>query len=136
MFDKLDNWVNFHSQALNVRETRQNILAANIANGDTPNYQARDIDFKAELTKAIKNQGNVNNIALHTTSNHHIQISMPMPTNQNLLYRIPYQASADGNTVEMDQERTVFIDNSIHYQSNLTFLSEQFKNVISVLQQG
>ena len=125
MFDKLDNWVNFHSQALNVRETRQNILAANIANGDTPNYQARDIDFKAELTKAIKNQGNVNNIALHTTSNHHIQISMPMPTNQNLLYRIPYQASADGNTVEMDQERTVFIDNSIHYQSNLTFLSEQ-----------
>ncbi|OTP82832.1 flagellar basal body rod protein FlgB [Gilliamella apicola] len=136
MFDKLDNWVNFHSQALNVRETRQNILAANIANGDTPNYQARDIDFKAELTKAIKNQGNVNNIVLHTTSNHHIQISMPMPTNQNLLYRIPYQASADGNTVEMDQERTVFIDNSIHYQSNLTFLSEQFKNVMSVLQQG
>ncbi|OTQ31473.1 flagellar basal body rod protein FlgB [Gilliamella apicola] len=136
MFDKLDNWVNFHSQALNMRETRQNILAANIANGDTPNYQARDIDFKAELTKAIKNQGNVNNIALHTTSNHHIQISMPMPTNQNLLYRIPYQASADGNTVEMDQERTVFIDNSIHYQSNLTFLSEQFKNVMSVLQQG
>ncbi|WP_334327786.1 flagellar basal body rod protein FlgB [Gilliamella apicola] len=136
MFDKLDNWVNFHSQALNVRETRQNILAANIANGDTPNYQARDIDFKAELTKAIKNQGNVNNIALHTTSNHHIQISMPMPTNQNLLYRIPYQASADGNTVEMDQERTMFIDNSIHYQSNLTFLSEQFKNVMSVLQQG
>ena len=136
MFDKLDNWVNFHSQALNVRETRQNILAANIANGDTPNYQARDIDFKAELTKAIKNQGNVNNIALHTTSNHHIQISMPMPTNQNLLYRIPYQASADGNTVEMDQERTAFIDNSIHYQSNLTFLSEQFKNVMSVLQQG
>lgn len=136
MFDKLDNWVNFHSQALNVRETRQNILAANIANNDTPNYQARDIDFKAELTKAIKNQGNVNNIALHTTSNHHIQISMPMPTNQNLLYRIPYQASADGNTVEMDQERTVFIDNSIHYQSNLTFLSEQFKNVMSVLQQG
>ena len=136
MFDKLDNWVNFHSQALNVREMRQNILAANIANGDTPNYQARDIDFKAELTKAIKNQGNVNNIALHTTSNHHIQISMPMPTNQNLLYRIPYQASADGNTVEMDQERTVFIDNSIHYQSNLTFLSEQFKNVMSVLQQG
>jgi len=119
-----------------VRETRQNILAANIANSDTPNYQARDIDFKAELTKAIKNQGNVNNIALHTTSNHHIQISMPMPTNQNLLYRIPYQASADGNTVEMDQERTVFIDNSIHYQSNLTFLSEQFKNVMSVLQQG
>lgn len=136
MFDKLDNWVNFHSQALNVREMRQNILAANIANSDTPNYQARDIDFKAELTKAIKNEGNANNIALHITSNGHIPMSMPMMTNQNVLYRIPYQASADGNTVEMDQERTAFMDNTIHYQSNLTFLGEQFKNVMSVLQQG
>ena len=136
MFDKLDNWVHFHSQALNVREMRQNILAANIANSDTPNYQARDIDFKTELNKALKNQSNANNIALRTTSNHHIQVSNPMTINQNLLYRIPYQASADGNTVEMDQERTAFIDNSIHYQSNLTFLSEQFKNVMSVLQQG
>ncbi len=136
MFDKLDNWVHFHSQALNVREMRQNILAANIANSDTPNYQARDIDFKVELNKALKNQSNANNIALRTTSNHHIQVSNPMTINQNLLYRIPYQVSADGNTVEMDQERTAFIDNSIHYQSNLTFLSEQFKNVMSVLQQG
>ena len=136
MFDKLDNWVHFHSQALNVREMRQNILAANIANSDTPNYQARDIDFKVELNKALKNQSNANNIALRTTSNHHIQVSNSMTINQNLLYRIPYQASADGNTVEMDQERTAFIDNSIHYQSNLTFLSEQFKNVMSVLQQG
>ena len=136
MFDKLDNWVHFHSQALNVRETRQNILAANIANSDTPNYQARDIDFKVELNKALKNQSNANNIALRTTSNHHIQVSNSMTINQNLLYRIPYQVSADGNTVEMDQERTAFIDNSIHYQSNLTFLSEQFKNVMSVLQQG
>ena len=136
MFDKLDNWVHFHSQALSVRETRQNILAANIANSDTPNYQARDIDFKVELNKALKNQSNANNIALRTTSNHHIQVSNPMTINQNLLYRIPYQVSADGNTVEMDQERTAFIDNSIHYQSNLTFLSEQFKNVMSVLQQG
>lgn len=136
MFDKLDNWVHFHSQALNVREIRQNILAANIANSDTPNYQARDIDFKTELNNALKNQSNANNIALRTTSNHHIQVSNSMTINQNLLYRIPYQASADGNTVEMDQERTAFIDNSIHYQSNLTFLSEQFKNVMSVLQQG
>lgn len=136
MFDKLDNWVHFHSQALAVRETRQNILAANIANSDTPNYQARDIDFKTELNNALKNQSNANNIALRTTSNHHIQVSNSMTINQNLLYRIPYQASADGNTVEMDQERTAFIDNSIHYQSNLTFLSEQFKNVMSVLQQG
>ncbi|NUF49044.1 flagellar basal body rod protein FlgB [Gilliamella sp. ESL0250] len=136
MFDKLDAWVNFHQQALNIREMRQNILAANIANSDTPNYQARDIDFNAELSKALNNQSNINHVGLNITSNHHIQVKASNIPNQNVLYRIPYQASADGNTVEMDQERTAFIDNSIHYQSNLTFLGEQFKNIMSVLQKG
>lgn len=136
MFNKLDNFVNFHQQALNVREQRQNILSANIANSDTPNYQARDIDFNAELNKALKQQTSINNLQLNITSNRHMQTSTPVAINQNLLYRIPYQVAADGNTVEMDQERTAFIDNSIHYQSNLTFLGEQFKNVMSVLQQG
>lgn len=136
MLNKLDTFVNFHQQALNVREKRQNILATNIANSDTPNYQARDIDFNTELNRAINNQSTHNNIKLTITSAKHIQITSADFTNYNLLYRIPYQSSADGNTVEMEQERTAFMDNSIHYQSNLTFLGEQFKNVISVIQQG
>ena len=136
MLNKLDTFVNFHQQALNVREKRQNILAANIANSDTPNYQARDIDFKVELNKAINSQHTFNNIKLNATSPNHFQLNAMGSTNYNLLYRIPYQSSADGNTVEMDQERTAFMDNSIHYQSSLTFLGEQFKNLIAVLQQG
>jgi flagellar basal-body rod protein FlgB len=136
MLNKLDTFVNFHEQALNVREKRQNILATNIANSDTPNYQARDIDFNIELEKALNNQHTFNKIKLNTTSTKHIQTNNLNSTDLNLLYRIPYQSSADGNTVEMDQERTAFMDNSIHYQSNLTFLGEKFKNIISVLQQG
>lgn len=136
MLDKLDMLVNFHQQALNMRDIRQNILSANIANSDTPNYQARDIDFNAELIKALNKENNINDVKLNVTSERHYQIKTPMVLNQNLLYRIPYQAAADGNTVEMDQERTAFIDNTIHYESNLKFLTEQFKNVMSVLQQG
>lgn len=136
MLDKLDTLINFHQQALNIRDQRQKILSANIANSDTPNYQARDIDFNDELIKALKKENSVNNVKLNITSNRHIQTTSQITSNQNLLYRIPYQVAADGNTVEMDQERTAFIDNSIHYQSNLTFLGEQFKNVMSVLQQG
>ena len=136
MLNKLDTFVNFHEKALDVREKRQNILAANVANSDTPNYQARDIDFNVELKKAINNQHTFNSIKLSVTSARHIQTSIIGPLDYRLLYRVPYQSSADGNTVEMDQERTAFMDNSIHYQSNLTFLGEQFKNVVSVLQQG
>jgi len=45
MFDKLDNELRFQQQALSLMSRRQDILASNIANADTPGYQARDIDF-------------------------------------------------------------------------------------------
>ncbi|MCX8640168.1 flagellar basal body rod protein FlgB [Gilliamella sp. B3172] len=136
MLNKLDTFVNFHQQALNIRNQRQEILAANIANSDTPNYQARDIDFNRELKKAINHQYNINHVTLNITAKNHIQVNSSNQFNYDLLYRVPYQVSADGNTVEMDHERTAFMDNAIHYQSNLTFLGEQFKNVMAVLQQG
>lgn len=136
MLDKLDSTIRFHRAALNLREQRQQILAANIANSDTPNYQARDIDFNAILKHKLSANPIEENLTLQVTSNRHIPIQNLTWSTHNILYRVPYQAAADGNTVEMDQERTAFIDNSILYQSSLTFLGEQFKNLQSVLQQG
>ncbi len=51
MLDRLDAALRFQQEALNLRAQRQEILAANIANADTPGYQARDIDFASELKK-------------------------------------------------------------------------------------
>lgn len=45
MSDRLDTELGFARQVLSLRQQRQTILAANIANADTPGYQARDIDF-------------------------------------------------------------------------------------------
>lgn len=54
MLDKLENTFHFQQEALSLRNKRQEILAANIANADTPGFQARDIDFAAELKKPWK----------------------------------------------------------------------------------
>lgn len=138
MLDKLDSMIGFHRQVLNVRDSRQQILAVNIANSDTPNYQARDIDFNAELNKALEHtQGtSVSNAALQTTHANHIALNALNVASQDILYRIPYQSSADGNTVDMDKERMELMDNSVRYQSSLTFLGQQFKHLSTVLQQG
>ncbi|MGL4277114.1 MAG: flagellar basal body rod protein FlgB, partial [Morganella morganii] len=60
MLDKLNATFAFQQQALSLRETRQTILASNIANADTPGYQARDIDFSRQLKQAMNN-GTVKN---------------------------------------------------------------------------
>ncbi|MFP3480770.1 flagellar basal body rod protein FlgB, partial [Burkholderia sp. SIMBA_057] len=55
MLDKLDAALKFGTEALNLRAQRQEILASNIANADTPGYQARDIDFASELSRVMSN---------------------------------------------------------------------------------
>lgn len=138
MLDKLDNELRFQQGALQLLSQRQDILSANIANADTPGYQARDIDFSQQLKNAVergdlkKSEG----VNLALTSGKHIPASAPPFDNNQLLYRVPDQPSADGNTVDMDRERVNYADNTVKYQTSLTILSSQLKNMMTVISQG
>ncbi|MDU6925661.1 flagellar basal body rod protein FlgB [Franconibacter helveticus] len=137
MLDKLDAALRFQQEALNLRAQRQEILASNIANADTPGYQARDIDFASELKKVMeRGRTEGSSIALSMTSARHIPAQNNTAPNVDLLYRIPDQPAMDGNTVDMDRERTQFADNSLKYQSDLQVLGGQIKSMMSVLQSG
>lgn len=137
MLDKFDAALRFQQEALNLRAQRQEILAANIANADTPGFQARDIDFSSELKKVME-RGRAENsgVALALTSARHIPAQTVTTPSIDLLYRIPDQPSLDGNTVDMDRERTQFADNSLQYQMGLTVLGGQIKGMMNVLQGG
>ncbi|HFO2532751.1 TPA: flagellar basal body rod protein FlgB [Yersinia enterocolitica] len=137
MLDKLDNELRFQQGALQLLSQRQDILASNIANVDTPGYLARDIDFSQQLKDAVENNIKTRgDVSLTLTSGKHIPVIAPSINNDQLLYRIPDQPSADGNTVDMDRERVNFADNTIKYQTSLTILSSQLKNMMSVINQG
>ena len=137
MLDKLDAALRFQQVALNLRAQRQEILAANIANADTPGFQARDIDFSSELKKVMeRGRAEGTGVALAMTSSRHIPAQAMTAPATDLLYRIPDQPSLDGNTVDMDRERTQFADNSLKYQTGLTVLGGQIKGMMNVLQGG
>ena len=137
MLDKLDSALRFQQEALNLRAQRHDILAANIANADTPGYQARDIYFSSELKKVMeRGRAEGSGVALALTSSRHIPAQAMTAPTTDLLYRIPDQPSLDGNTVDMDRERTQFADNSLKYQMGLTVLGGQIKGMMNVLQGG
>ncbi|CBJ81076.1 MULTISPECIES: flagellar basal body rod protein FlgB [Xenorhabdus] len=135
MLDKLDAAFHFRQEALALRNQRQEILSANIANADTPGYQARDIDFAAQL-KQVMAEGRVtgNGMKLRLASDRHIPAQSQNRLEMDLLYRVPYQTAMDGNTVDMDVERSHFADNSLKYQAELTMTNSQLKSMMSVLQ--
>lgn len=137
MLDKLDNALRFQQQALSLLTKRQDVLASNIANVDTPGYLARDIDFSQQLKNAMDNHAvETSPLSLSRTSGAHISGSAPAFEDARLLYRVPDQPSADGNTVDMDRERVNFADNSMKYQSSLTLIGSQIKGMMTVIGQG
>lgn len=131
MASKIDQHIAFHQNALGLRAQRQQILASNIANADTPNYKARDIDFSAALKNAL--EGQKQGIELSLTSTRHIPGS-GAGGGPELLYRRDFQASADGNTVNMDIERSQFAENSIYYEAGINFISRRLKGLMTAIQ--
>ena len=137
MMDKLDKALYFQQEALSLLARRQDILASNIANADTPGYLARDIDFSQQLKQAVSQQrSRTEPLTLNLTAARHIPATATVFNQTDLLYRIPDQPSADGNTVDMDRERVNFADNNIKYQTSLTILGSQLKGMMNVISQG
>lgn len=132
MISKLDKDVNFHQQALGLRSKRQEILSSNVANADTPNFKARDINFSSVLNGKLSSDSASNRLA--TTSPKHIRLRSD-DVIDDALYRIPQQPSVDGNTVEMDTERAKFADNSLRYNASVTFISGKFRSLLSAIQE-
>jgi flagellar basal-body rod protein FlgB len=98
---------------------RLGVLATNIANADTPGYKARDIDFSAVLSQT---QGETQ-LPLQVTHAEHMNFSAGELPPGELQYRNPYQASLDGNTVEMPVEQAAFSENNVRYQASLNFIN-------------
>lgn len=114
-------------QVLAVRSQRFEMIAANLANADTPGYKAVDKDFTSALAAASQLDGK-----LTTTSDQHISVD-GAGSSDSVQYRIPMQPSMDGNTVETDVERSAFMDNSIRYQASLNFLDGRIKGILSAI---
>jgi flagellar basal-body rod protein FlgB len=128
----IDAALGIHPQALAVRARRAELLAANIANADTPGYKARDIDFRAALSGA-QSQMQLNATRLVTTNPAHLVVAGGELPDGTLQYRTPSQPSIDGNTVDAQVEYSQFSQNALQYQASLTFLSNRIKNLLTAI---
>jgi len=119
-----------HPDALTLRGKRTEVLANNLANADTPNFKARDIDFKAVL--AAQTQASEHAGRLRTTHANHIEPAASMP-DAELMYRNPTLPSLDGNTVDSHTEQAEFANNQVQFMASLRFLDGKFKGMTSAI---
>jgi flagellar basal-body rod protein FlgB len=120
-----DNIFGIHEQALLLHGQRIGVLATNMANADTPNYKARDIDFSAVLAQTDESAP----LPMSVTQAAHIAMNDAASLSAELKYRNPYQASLDGNTVEMPVEQAAFSENNVRYQASLNFINSDIADL-------
>lgn len=151
MLDKMTHSLNFHGNALVLRAERQRAIASNIANADTPGYVARDFKFGDALREATgaSSSGSGSGVTRLATGGSHGTAGatdprhIPLPTVQTgtsidrqgaLGYAVQTQPSLDNNTVDLDRERSSFVDNSVRYEATLRFLNGSAKTMLSAIQ--
>lgn len=134
MNDRIGEQLKVQHSALNLLVQRQELIASNIANADTPHYKARDIDFKEALANRLagrREQG----IAMAVTARGHLRGSGEAPTPASIRYRTEFQPGVDGNTVNMDVERAAFAETALRLEAALTFVRGNFKTLETALSQ-
>jgi flagellar basal-body rod protein FlgB len=125
----LNSYLGIHPAGLKVSAQRNELLARNLANADTPNYKSRDIDFRSALAKA----GSVDApVHMAATNSRHIAVgNVAEGGSPDLKYRVPLAPSLDGNTVDAQLEQSAFAQNAVRYQASLTFLTAKFRELMT-----
>ncbi|HWJ34487.1 MAG TPA: flagellar basal body rod protein FlgB [Steroidobacteraceae bacterium] len=123
--DMFENVFGIHEQALLLHGQRIGVLATNLANADTPGYKARDIDFSAVLAHTDESE----TLPMLVTQGAHIAMNDAGSPSAELKYRNPYQASLDGNTVEMPVEQAAFSETNVRYQASLAFINSDIADL-------
>jgi flagellar basal-body rod protein FlgB len=159
----LDNYLGIDPQALTLEAQRTQLLAANLANADTPNYKARDIDFKSALAAAgsaggvassgaslaltspgaplqpmaampsVNGLGSASNSSSSTTPSTTGSATIGTVPDSEVKYRVPLAPSLDGNTVDEQLEESAFAENSVRYQATLTFLNSKLRDLMTAI---
>jgi len=112
-------------RALGVRSQRLETLSRNIANADTPNYKAEELDFKAMLKETTREY-------LSATNAKHYAALEEQP-DDGKRFRVPFNSSFDGNTVEISVEQAQFGQAAADYQTTLNFLENRIGGIRKAL---
>lgn len=131
MSSNIDKLFGVHAQAMVLRSKRAEVLASNMANVDTPNYKAKDLDFQAALGQAKTSMA----ANVKQTHSGHLPGANQSVGDAHMRYRIPLQPSLDGNTVDAQLEKGKFSENAVHYSASLHFLNSRISGLIRVLRE-
>jgi len=134
----LDSLFGVHPAALEFQRQRMEVLASNIANADTPGYQAKDLDFNKVLQQAAQNAAAPAAANASSALTHPAHIPLEGGISQDMqkaatVYRVATQPSVDGNTVDVQTEQAAYAESALHYQASMSFIDYRLKSLMTAI---
>ena len=129
-----DNTISFLSRALDMMSERHKILSSNIANQDTPDYKAKDINFIDEL-KAAQGSGGVKDIS-RTNPMHISGNAGSNSRGASIISRPESNSGYDNNSVNVELEMANMAQNSILYNASAQVISTKFRMIANAIREG
>lgn len=134
----LDSLFGVHPAALEFQRQRMEVLASNIANADTPGYQAKDLDFNKVLEQVAQSAAapTPTNTGPAVTNPSHIPLDGGITQDMQkaaTVYRVATQPSADGNTVDVQTEQAAYAESALHYQASMSFIDYRLKSLMTAI---
>jgi flagellar basal-body rod protein FlgB len=135
MSNPIQSYMGVHADALPLREQRMKLIASNLANADTPGYQAQDLDFNAAMDAAARQRlGNPAGASgLVTTSERHLSDAIATGQLPFQFTRQASQPSLDGNSVDPDAERAAYGRAALEYRASLSFLESKVRTLLTAI---
>ena len=109
---------------LTLTSTRERAISTNMANVDTPGYHVKDIDFQAELSRAM------HTVSMDSATGQETHLSPAVREVQGLMER------ADGNNVDLDRESLLMSETQLQYQMGIQLIKNQFHEILSAINGG
>ena len=118
----MSDFLGIHGTALALREQRLQLLAANLANADTPGFKAQDLDFNAALNAALApSAGAAGTDAINSA------------VTAAQFARTSTQPSLDGNTVEGEKENAAFAQAALEYRASMSFVESKVRSMLTAI---
>lgn len=126
-----DQTVTGLSKAMELSWRKNKVVTANVANAETPRYQAADLQFGKELEQAFKRSADD---AMVRTDSKHLEVSKD--SNAKYVPDFSGVTKADGNNVDIDQQMVALANNSADYANAAQLIRRQIGLVRTAIREG
>ncbi|NLT57744.1 MAG: flagellar basal body rod protein FlgB [Clostridiales bacterium] len=134
MWDKLYAPADLLQQGLSATWTRNAVIRNNLANSETPNFKASELDFETLLAQTLEQ----NSFTGRRTRERHLQIGGPQVGELRPVLRQSdqYSMRMDGNNVDVEAENVKLAQNSLQYNTLLVKLNSELSRLRMAINEG